>query len=196
MGRKLQCAIAVTAAWLVAGIAVTAQNKTARNAGADAALQEFNTRVNQYLQFRKDKAGSLPGPTTSASKITDTREGIRARILANRGAAKQGDIFTKTVAAYFHRQIASAFHGARGNRVLASLQHAEPLNEVHVNVNQPYPDGVPLQSMPPTLLLKLPKLPKELQYRIVGRNLVLLDTEPNLVVDLLPDAIPATSNHA
>jgi hypothetical protein len=45
--------------------------------------------------------------------------------------------------------------------------------------------------MPPTLLQKLPKLPKELEYRIVGHNLVLLDTEPNLVVDVLSNAIPA-----
>ena len=42
-----------------------------------------------------------------------------------------------------------------------------------------------LQSTPPTLLSDLPKLPSELEYRIVGRELVLLDTAANLIVDLL-----------
>jgi len=172
-------------------VAAVSQNPARRKSEArdSTVVQDFENRVTQYLQQRQEKAGSLPGPTTSASKLTNTREGMRARIEAKRAGAKQGDIFTPEIAAYLHRQIASTFHSKRGAGVSASLQHAEP-QKFTLRVNQPYPDGIPLQSMPPTLLLKLPKLPKELQYRIVGRNLVLLDTEPNLVVDILPDAIP------
>ena len=47
-----------------------------------------------------------------------------------------------------------------------------------------------MQSTPPTLLANLPKLPAELEYRIVDRELVLLDTKANLIVDLLPNALP------
>jgi hypothetical protein len=47
-----------------------------------------------------------------------------------------------------------------------------------------------LQSTPPTILMNLPRLPPELEYRINGRALVLRDTNANLVVDLIPDAIP------
>jgi hypothetical protein len=39
-------------------------------------------------------------------------------------------------------------------------------------------------------LIDLPRLPSGLEYRIVGRELVLLDSTSNLVVDLLPDALP------
>jgi len=39
-------------------------------------------------------------------------------------------------------------------------------------------------------LLDFPVLSKGLQYRIVGRDLVLLDSHTNLVVDVLRDAIP------
>jgi hypothetical protein len=60
-----------------------------------------------------------------------------------------------------------------------------------LHVNQVYPQGIPLQSTPPTLLLNLPTLPKELEYRIVGRNLVLHDIVPNIIVDFIPDAIPS-----
>ena len=51
------------------------------------------------------------------------------------------------------------------------------------------PPNIPLQSTPPTILLNLPRLPPELEYRIVGRTLVLRDAVANIVVDLIPDAI-------
>jgi hypothetical protein len=44
--------------------------------------------------------------------------------------------------------------------------------------------------MPPTLLNRLPVLPKELQYRIVGHALVLQHMETSLIVDFILDAIP------
>lgn len=46
---------------------------------------------------------------------------------------------------------------------------------------------------PPPVLAALPVLPVELQYRFVGRDLVLVDIEANLVVDVLPDALPISS---
>ena len=42
----------------------------------------------------------------------------------------------------------------------------------------------------PGFLWTLPALPEELQYRFVGRDLILLDVHANLVVDILRDAIP------
>jgi hypothetical protein len=39
-------------------------------------------------------------------------------------------------------------------------------------------------------LSKLPQLPQELAYRIVGRDLTLKDTKAELIVDLIPNAIP------
>jgi hypothetical protein len=59
-------------------------------------------------------------------------------------------------------------------------------------VNAAYPATLPLQSTPPTLLLNLPRLPKELEYRIVGRDMALHDTVTNLIVDFIPNAIPAS----
>ncbi len=185
--------MAIAGAILTVTLASVAQSRPSEKKGSNdaAVVSDFEARVGQYLQQRKQQAGSLPGPTSSATKLKDSRDQVRARIQANRSDAKQGDIFTPDIAVYFRRQIASAFGGERGGRVLTSLRHAEPGTQAPVQINQPYPDGIPLQSMPPTLLLKLPKLPKELQYRIVGRKLVLLDIEPNLVVDILPDAVPA-----
>jgi hypothetical protein len=49
---------------------------------------------------------------------------------------------------------------------------------------------VPFTTVPPTLLLKFPKLPDQVTYRIVGHDLILLDSEANLVVDTIPGSIP------
>jgi len=58
-------------------------------------------------------------------------------------------------------------------------------------VNEPYPDGVPFTTVPPSLLLEFPKLPEQVvTYRIVGHDLILLDVDANLVLDRIPEIIP------
>jgi hypothetical protein len=45
-------------------------------------------------------------------------------------------------------------------------------------------------AMWPFMIETLPALPAELEYRFVGRDLVLLDVRAELVVDILPAALP------
>jgi hypothetical protein len=47
--------------------------------------------------------------------------------------------------------------------------------------------------MPPDLLAVFPRLPSELDYRFVHRDLVLWDVRADLIVDVLRDAIPLQS---
>jgi hypothetical protein len=61
--------------------------------------------------------------------------------------------------------------------------------EGSIKVNAAYPP-VPLQSMPPTLLANLPELPSDLDYRLIGRTLVLRDVHSNLILDYISKAIP------
>ena len=75
------------------------------------------------------------------------------------------------------------------NSVAQSLRRSEPV-VVALKVNRPYPEGVPLQTTPPSLLLSLPKLPPEVEYRVVGHALVLRDVAANLIVDYAPNTIP------
>jgi hypothetical protein len=44
-------------------------------------------------------------------------------------------------------------------------------------------------AMFPCVTTALPPLPPELQYRVVGRDLVLIDLHANLIVDILPFAL-------
>ncbi len=160
------------------------------NAGDAQVVKEFETSVKQYLDLRKNTAGKAPRPTNSPDKLTDKRSDMAQKVRSLRSQAKQGDIFTPDVTAYFRRQIEATLAGPQGQKIRASLRHAEPLPNLTVKVNQSYPEHVPLQSTPPTLLMNLPPLPKELEYRIVGSDVVLYDVAPNLVVDYIPNAIP------
>ena len=159
---------------------------------ADAVfMKEFYARISKYLGLRKKEAGSPPKPTKSAVKLAEIKNAMAEKIQAARADAKQGDIFTPEITAYFRKRIATALKGPRGAKIRSSLRHAEPVQGIQLHVNQKYPDGVPLQSAPPSLLMNLPRLPKELEYRIVGNDLALHDTGPNLVVDFIPGAIPS-----
>jgi hypothetical protein len=42
--------------------------------------------------------------------------------------------------------------------------------------------------MPPTLLAVLPELPKGLEYRLIGKTLILYDADASLIVDFIPNA--------
>lgn len=152
-------------------------------------VNDFEARVAKYLDLRKKEPGSAPRPTNSPEKLADTQQDLAEKLKVLRRDAKQGDIFAPEIAAYFRRQISATLAGRDGRRIRASLRHAEPVSALALHVNQVYPQGIPLQSTPPTLLLNLPALPKELEYRIVGRNLVLHDIVPNTIVDFIPDAI-------
>jgi len=60
---------------------------------------------------------------------------------------------------------------------------------IPLRVHAEYPPGWPLASVPPAILASLPKLPEDLEYRFVGKAMLLLDVHANLIIDFIPDAI-------
>ena len=153
-------------------------------------VKEFQGRIDSYLSAKK-KQDIAKKPTDSPGKLAQEKQQTAEKTQAARPEAHQGDIFTPQVATYFKKQIEGTLRGPNGDKVRASLRHAEPLPNVQLHVNAKYPRNLPLQSTPPTLLKNLPPLPKELQYRIVGSTLVLYDMSTGLVVDFIPGAVPA-----
>ena len=154
-------------------------------------IQDFETRISEYVKLHKAIDAKLPPlKSTDASKeIADHQHELSRRIAEERKAAKQGDIFTARIISEFRRLIANAMRGQNGINIRTSLAHAEPA-EIEVGINTTYPVNLPLQSTPPTLLLNLPKLPSEIDYRIVGKALFLRDVTANLIIDFMPNAIP------
>lgn len=154
--------------------------------------KDFNKRVGDYLKIHKTARGQVHRlkPTNSPSEITHYEHELARRIRRDRAAAKQGDIFTPDIAAQFRQWIGLTMHGPEAARIQQTLAHAAPVTIRGLRVNMVYPSAVPLQTTPPSLLLNLPPLPPELDYRVVGHNLVLRDVEANVIVDFIPDAIP------
>jgi len=160
------------------------------------AKKDFDQRVGEYVKLRKTAREGLHKlkPTKSPGTIETHEKGLAHRIRELRRDARQGDIFTPDVCAEFRRLIGITMQGEEAMRIRRSLRRAEPVHLKTLRVNRSYPAGVPLQSTPPTLLLNLPKLAPEVEYRFVGRALILRDVEANLVVDFIPDAIPLNSH--
>src|SRR5947209_17369347 len=68
---------------------------------APAVVKDFEQRVQQYVDGRKKAQPGNPPQNTSAKKLTDYRDKLRANVIATRGEAKQGDVFTPEIATYF-----------------------------------------------------------------------------------------------
>jgi hypothetical protein len=153
-------------------------------------VADFDARVADYMKLHRSAESHFPMHSTdSPSAIAKEQRAFAAEIRTARANAKQGDLFTPPIAAEFRRLISIAMQGPRAARVRKSLKSAEPVS-MALDVDQAYPSSVPLQSTPASLLLNLPHLPKGLDYRIVGRRLVLRDVNANLVIDIIPDALP------
>jgi hypothetical protein len=158
-------------------------------------LQDFHNRVADYVKLHQQVQAKLPAlkPTDSPAAIAQHQAELASAIRDARPHARPGEIFTPKIGAEFRRLIGMTMRGRNAARIRASLRHAEPVRPpIAINGAYPLRAGVPLQSTPPTLLLNLPPLPKDVEYRIVGTTLVLLDVKANLIVDFLPRAIPAT----
>ena len=168
-----------------------AQTQTS-DAGTKAAFEDFLARVNAYIKLRSSLEATLPKlkPTDQPDKLADREKSLSAKILDARKNARQGDIFTKDITAEFVKGIREEFSGAQGREARQTIRQGEPV-ALPVHVNQVYPHALPRTTVPPTLLLKLPKLPQGIEYRIIGRAFVLYDVRARMVIDFIPGALPA-----
>ena len=94
------------------------------------------------------------------------------------------------VASQFRARIVNALtvHGIQPEELIASSldQADETAPAAGVNGRFPWKRGTPMW---PCVLNALPPLPDELQYRLIGPDLVLVDVHASLVVDILRHAV-------
>jgi hypothetical protein len=154
-------------------------------------LQDFTRRVAEYVKLRNNVRSDIHKfkPPASAEALNHYPREFASGVEEKRRGVTQGAIFTPEIAAQFRRLIAVTMQGPDAAAIRASLARAAPVQLNQLRVNRPYPSGVPLQSAPPSLLLNLPALPAEVEYRVVGHYLILRDVDANLIVDCIPDAI-------
>jgi hypothetical protein len=155
-----------------------------------SALAEFKKAIDTYRKVHEEqeaKVGPLP-KTADPAAITKRQHALGEAIRQARAGARQGDIFTPHVGATLKGIIREDLRRRRPVHRQAFIV-SQP--ETPVGVNEFYPTTVPLATVPPRLLAELPQLPKGLEYRFVNGSLILRDVDPNLVVDVLPDVVPA-----
>ena len=176
----------------------TRQKAAEDNANPDAlVLVDFQKRVDAYMAIHKAAAkDSLPiKETKNPGEIKAAQEALGTKIRAARSDAKPGDILTPEIRNKFRRLMYPVVQGTAGRETKEEL--SEDVHEkdegipkkVPLKVNVTYPEGNPLPTTPPNVLMSLPKLPEELEYRILDKNLILRDVQANIIVDFIPNAI-------
>ena len=155
-------------------------------------VADFSRRVEEYVALRNRLAEAM-GPldeTKSQAEIAARAVTLAHSIQQERGTAKQGDIFTPEVASVFATMIKEEYSRRPDSLRETRGDAQEELPDFIPKVDSLYPTTFPLATFPASLLPLLPVLPKEVEYRIVNRYLVLRDVEANIIVDFMPNAVP------
>ena len=188
----------VCALLLISSIAVVAQNdqKAALappvvSPADKVVIQAFEKQVKEYVSVRnklKENAPKLSKDSTP-EQMQAYRTALEQSLLSARAGAKRGDVFRPEASDYIRRTLKNEFQGKDRKELRETMFETETQGVV-LRVNYPYAQTAELSEMPATLLTKLPQLPKEVRYRFVGRNMLLVDRESNVIIDYMPDALP------
>jgi hypothetical protein len=152
---------------------------------------EFEKNAKEYSKFREgleEKLPTLPKDATP-EQIENHKTAFQKLVQSARSGAKKGDLFTPAAQALIRAIIKDEYKGKERVELRETVLEGDTKG-VPMKINFPYPDSKEQVEMPPALLLRLPQLPKQLRYRFVGRNLLLLDRENALIVDYMTNALP------
>ncbi|HEX5736512.1 MAG TPA: hypothetical protein VF131_27015 [Blastocatellia bacterium] len=156
-----------------------------------ATVVAFEDRVKQYVKLREKIEEAMPNLSKEAKpeEIEAHKKAFQDKVRTARVGAKPGEIFTPDIISHIRATLKREFKGKDLKDLRETVLEAETKG-VPVRVNYPYPQNKELVEMPPTLLLALPELPKQMRYRYVGKHLLLVDRENGLIVDYMVDALP------
>jgi hypothetical protein len=181
--------VVAISATLISGPVRAQVPQTDRDADA---LQQWTLGLEGYLVLREQALQTLPPRRLAdARELLERSRALASAIRARRADAQPGELFTMDVRRTFRKLIAHALtdHQIAVNDLMASLRAEALPGEFRLAINQLFPWQLGA-AMPPCVLDALPALPDALQFRLVGRDLILIDLDANLVIDVLPEALP------
>jgi hypothetical protein len=183
-------AATVPAPQTAAGTSSAPTAKADPNTPEGAALIEFQKRIHDYMKVHNEAEAKVPNlkRTDDPKEIAERETALAQTIMTLRAGAQPNAIFAVEYQPYFIQIVHDDFKTRKAADRKAMVDELPA--KVKVDVNTVYPTSLPLVTFPPALLRKLPDLPAELEYRIVGRNLILRDVKANLIVDILRDVVP------
>lgn len=160
------------------------------------AVNRFSAATREYAWLHRRIENTLDPLTVTSNPDTIHRlvQELAAAIRAERPNAQPGGFFTPEVTGELRQRIADALaaHDLTAQDV-RDVEAADGVDAamVPLKVNGPFP-WIYASAMFPCVIAALPELPPELQYRIVGSTLLLIDVHASLIVDLLPYALADT----
>lgn len=177
------------------GPLTTATPQDPADQSRSTALRDFQQRTGEYAALHRRLEGPLPPPEPSGSpkSFLLSRTHLASAIRTARPNARRGDIFTPAVSRLFRDIITNALAGHDAEAMMRDLSCEHPkVRAFHPRVYDHYPDWA-THEMPAILLQKLPPLPEDIEYRVLDHDLVLWDIHADLIIDVLPDAIPRST---
>lgn len=171
------------------GLALAPSQAPPANATGTAVLG-FKERLAEYVKVHNEAESKVPKlkETNDPAKVQGREVALGAMIKKLRPAAKEGDIFGESFRTVLAREVRKDFLDRPAADRKALIQELPA--KMKIAVNQTYPTELPLATFPARLLQKLPELPPELEYRIVGHHIVLRDVTANVVVDVARNIVP------
>jgi hypothetical protein len=163
----------------------------ALTASQKVTVKAFEKRVKDYVSLRESLERKLPSLSTEAKpeEIEAHKKVFEDSVRKARANAKRGDVLTPDIAGYIRSTLKTEFKGTDRKEVRQTVLEADTKG-VPIRVNYPYPETKELAQVPPTVLLKLPQLPKQVRYRFVRSHLLLVDRENGLIIDYMENALP------
>jgi hypothetical protein len=148
-------------------------------------LVEFNKRINAYVALRSKLEEGLPPlvVTDDAGEIDRFERRLADRIRRVR-SSRRGQVFAPAM----ERQVKRMLVLRADEATIAAIMDDAPA-EFDIDINHNYHKERPLATMPANLLLTLPDLPPGIEYRFVGRHLILRDSRANIIIDEIPYAL-------
>lgn len=189
--KQLLAIVCVISAWI--GIAQSQTPAPPPLSPADKQIAKaFEKRAKDYSKMREALEEKMPKLSKEAKpeEIQAHKTQFQERVRNARLTAKPGDVFTPDAMKLIRKMIKDEFKGRERVEFRDTVLREAENKAVPLRVNYPYPESQELMEMPPTLLLRLPQLPKQLRYRFVRNNLLLVDRENGLIVDYMTNALP------
>lgn len=160
-----------------------------RNDAEARIIDDYKKRVDTYEDV-SEKIQKRVYPITSDAnpqEIHKRQKALASEIAKAMPGWKHGDIFTEEISTFFRTRIGEVLNGPDGRNIRAAIED-DDLGDIKLQVFTEYPPGEPVTSIPPQLLKVLPGLPKEVEYRFRGKDLILMDVAAYLIVDYIAGA--------
>lgn len=155
---------------------------------ANPVFDTFLANVNRYVQLRKRLDSPPLKDKAEPAELEAHTTALRAKLSAARSDAVQGAVITPEAGAAIKRILRSEFRGADGKTARMAVMESNP-GKIPCKPNDVYPATAPVATVPPEVLVELPKLPADIEYRFVDHILILRDAKANMIIDCLPGAI-------